>query len=59
MLHSEKLVTSVAEVLQEDYLNTFTLLLDAKQLYNISFFFFFLVTLFIFGFFIRSLPCGS
>ena len=41
MLHSEKLVTSVAEVLQEDYLNTFTLLLDAKQLYNISFFFFF------------------
>ena len=36
ILRSEKLLMSVTEVLQEDYLNPFSPLLDAQQLYNIS-----------------------
>ena len=36
ILHSEKLVTSVTEVLQQYYLNPFSRLLDTQQLYNIS-----------------------
>ena len=35
-LHFEKLVTSFAEVLQVGYLNPFSPVLDAQQLYNIS-----------------------
>ena len=36
ILRSEKLVTSVTEVLQEDYLNPFSSLSDVQQSYNIS-----------------------
>ena len=36
ILHSEKLLTSVIEVFQEDYLNPFSPLLDGQQLCNIS-----------------------
>ena len=36
ILHPEKLLTSVTEVFQEDYLNPFSPLLDGRKLCNIS-----------------------
>ena len=36
ILTSEKMVTKVIEVLQEEYINPFSLLVDKEQLYNLS-----------------------
>ena len=36
ILTSEKLVTRVIEVLEEEYLNPFSVLIDEDQLYNLS-----------------------
>lgn len=36
ILHSEKLLTLVTELFQEDYLNSFSPLLDGQKLCNIS-----------------------
>ena len=36
ILTSEKMVTKVIEVLQEEYINPFSVLVDKEQLYNLS-----------------------